>query len=280
MMPETLKIFLFFMMVFVIPILGALSILFFIFYTLDFLYRKYRLKQESIYFTSKKIKYLLIASIVLNSWNSYLIYMMWETSQESIAKTNNQEMRSRFYLTQDYQHDQFVFPKGTLVNIYNVYDDGRLDRHYTLYGLEKAKFPQPAKIAGAWASRLKMVAYYEIWLQLAHDQQLGPVYMRNAHGKYVVDPSRQTIACKQNQLAEYVVSDDYHAGSDFSDENWFMSEDETFDPTRWLFRGCTDSPSIFVEPAYPQKRKYNNDHSEYIPTFDHRRDHQIMVQFD
>lgn len=249
--------FLHFFLFLICPLLGVISCVIFIIFIIKILFEKVVKKTPIQRFLSKKMKHILIAFLILNTWNSCVIYIFWKTADTINTSIENKEKRRRFILPTDYVYDGFVFPKGTLINSNNVHDNGERYRYLTLTELEQARFPRPVKIAGVWANSIRISSDYVFLVQLAKDQEISPVYESDKKGEYTIDPSRPSLFCKKNQIAQYTVNSDYYPHSDYTEEDWHTLEDERFEPKLWLFKGCFSAPPIYVERPYPQTRLHD-----------------------
>ncbi len=238
-----------FFLLLICPLLGGILLYIFLGCFVGFISRKYKLKQKVVFFT-RSMKLLLFVVILMNSWSLYLSYSFYQIVQEIAQKDENKAKRSRFIFDQDFQFDQQLFPKGTLINLYNVHDAGEDFRPLSLYGLQAAQFPRPMYIAGVWVDAYKEESAFVQLLQLAQDQVIAPVYMNDHKGGWVLDSTRKNIRCQKGQVAEFRVGDQYYPDKDYSKENWYAEEVITFKPALWKFVGCTTAAPILLEPAY------------------------------
>ena len=257
-----------FILMFVFPLLGAISVFIWLTYGLAKLYQRYIGKNSQQAGTenttlksprSKKWIAFVIFTLIVNSWNIYLSYIFYNINQQIMTQEKNKDKRSRFILSQDFQHDQFLFPKGTLVNLYNVHDTGKNFEPLSLYGLKKAKFPTPVFMAGVWTDTIDLNSDFGILLQLSKDQQIAPLYKQDGKGGYVKDKQRYQVSCQQGQLAKFTVTDGYYPTPDYDKEDWYADQTPLFKPAQWLFVECESAPPIVLDPPYPQPKLNNDD---------------------
>lgn len=196
--------------------------------------------------------------IILNLWNFYALYIYKMIVAEVHHKAQNREKRSRFILPVDYKFDQFIFPKYSQINSYNIHDNGEDYRYLTLTGLDAAIFPYPVVIANVKAIAFRKESDHTFLLQLSEDQQISSVYeptSKNARFGRSMQKNQQR--CKKDQIAEFSPSDDYYPDTNYSDEHWITLENETFNPKKWIFKQCYTAPPIHLKAMYPLPLKYN-----------------------
>lgn len=248
-----------FILMFVFPLLGAISIFVWLIYGLSKLVQRNAARFSNHQPKSKKPRSkkwiaFLIFTLIVNSWNVYMSFRLYGIGQQIMTQEKNKDKRSRFILMQDFQHDQFLFPKGTLVNLYNVHDTGKNFEPLSLYGLKKAKFPTPVYIAGVWTDTIDLNSDFDILLQLSKDQQIAPLYKQDGKGGYVKDKQRYQVSCQQRQLAKFTVTDGYYPTPDYDKEDWYADQTPLFKPAQWLFVGCQSAASIVLDPPHPQPK--------------------------
>lgn len=251
--------FLQFFLLFICPILGVVSCIILIVLGLNYRIQKFINKVPHQRFLSLKVKCFLVCFAALNSWNIYLYIVSAQVSDEVSLSMENKEKRKRFILPVDYVYDGFVFPQGTLINAYNVHDDGERYRYLTLSGLEQARFQQPVYIAGIWANAIKVDSDHEFLIELSKDQDISPVYIPDGQGEFKIDSVHTSRHCKKDQIAQYTVNSGYYPDKDYTSEDWYTLEKERFDPKQWLFRGCFSAPPIYVDRPYPQTKLYDEE---------------------
>ena len=253
-----------FILLFIFPLLGAISIFAWLIYGLSKLVQRNAARSSNHQPKikkpcSKKWIAFVIFTLIVNSWNAYMGFRLYGIYQQIMTQEKNQDKRSRFILSRDFQYDQFLFPKGTLINLYNVHDSGKkFELPLSLYGLEKAKFPIPVFMAGVWTDTIDLNSDFNIFLQLSKDQQIAPLYKQDGKGGYVKDKQRYQVSCQQGQLAKFTVTDGYYPTPDYDKEDWYADQTPLFKPAQWLFVGCQSAPPIVLDPPYPQP-KLNND---------------------
>jgi hypothetical protein len=131
-------------------------------------------------------------------------------------RAHYRESRQRFVLPEDFRYGEQLFPKGTLINRYDAFDNGERQRPLGLRGLSAARFTQPVQIAGAWVSAIGNGE-----LELARDQRLGPVFhfdpdAQPGYGAWVVDPKRPYLECRKGDIASlHVPLIDYDIQAEF-----------------------------------------------------------------
>jgi hypothetical protein len=251
--------FLQFFLLYICPLLGVISCIILIVLVLNFLSQKLTKKASLKNYLSFKVKIFLVIFIILNVWNIYLFIISEEVGNQVSLAMESKEKRKRFILPVDYVYDGFVFPQGTLINVYNVHDDGSRYRYLTLSGLEQARFQQPVQIAGVWANAIKIDSDFNFLIEISQDQDIAPVYIPNDQGEYQIDSSHALIHCKKDQIAQYTVNSDYYPDKDYTLEDWYTLEEERFNPKQWLFRGCFSAPPIYVERPYPQTKLHDEE---------------------
>ena len=253
-----------FILLFIFPLLGAISIFIWLIYGLIKLDQRNAARSSNHQPKSKKPwskKWIafVIFTLIVNSWNAYMCFKLYGIYQQIMTQEKNKDKRSRFILSQDFQYDQFLFPKGTLINLHNSRDTGEASElPLSLYGLKKAEFPTPVFMAGVWTDAFEQSYAYRVRLQLSKDQQVIPVFKPDHSMGYVKETQPKQIQCRRGQFATFNLEDDYYPPHDFSNENWYKERAPVFKPDQWLLSGCVSEPKIILEPPYPQP-KLNND---------------------
>lgn len=156
--------------------------------------------------------------------------------------------RERFVLPQDFQYGELLIPAGSLINRNDPFDKGEQGKPLALHGLESVRFAQPVQVAGAWVSALQTTP---VRLELAQDQNLGPVYRFDSNSQgWVEHKLVPALACRKGQMAVFQVPP---IAYDVQAEVGKPAPDGAearFRPSEWLLRACENGPAIAVQPAY------------------------------
>ncbi len=191
-----------FILLFIFPLLGAISIFIWLIYGLNkLIQRKAALvsnhQPKSKKPRSKKWIAFVIFTLIVNSWNAYMCFKLYGIYQQSMTQEKNKDKRSRFILSQDFQYDQFLFPKGTLINLYNVHDTGKNFEPLSLYGLDKAKFPIPVYIAGVWTDTIDLNSDFDIFCSCLRISRLHLYISKMA--RVAMSKTNSVITCLANR---------------------------------------------------------------------------------
>lgn len=202
------------------------------------------------------LTFIFLLTLLFNSFNAYIIYAIAKMEYEDHKIKKHKDKRSRLVLSESVKIDEFTFPKGTLVNLHDVYDEGdEIGPPFNLSGLRRARFTHPVKIAGIWTHAYEYQRSYAIRLELSKDQIIGPI-VRNSL-QYASSPHEtrhgetSTVLCKQGQIARFKLPQDYYPDTRYSIENWNTRPDPVFKPSLWILEECQDNGPIVVDPAYP-----------------------------
>jgi hypothetical protein len=169
-------------------------------------------------FYKHKIIYsiLLILIFLCDLLFIYGFYSFQQSSADSKIKSKIKASREKFILKVDRPYGEFTMPKGTYIERYDPFDNGGKYRTFRLTGLRYAKFPNPTKIAGIWASSYSSIGR----LELSKDQLID--------GKL----------CKKNQVALFrVPSIEYDIVKEFGKERP-SGINARFKPSQWTFFEC------------------------------------------
>lgn len=256
-----------FLLVMLSPIIWAVSAFVALYILIKIIYQniKFGHPVKSQLSIKRKVFFSLFA--LLSAWMAYFLVNVDQMREQLNQKEKNQIKRSQFILAVDYKFDEFVFPRGSKINLNNVHDNGEQYRYLTLTGLEAVIFPRPVLIAG-----VKAIAFREasqsFLLQLSEDQQIAPVYQS------IYNPTQQIHEinvvkafefCQKGQMAEFIPIEDYYPEREYDEAGrWITLEDEKFAPSEWRFIGCFNAPAIYLRPMYPivtQRIEENQSHS-------------------
>jgi hypothetical protein len=175
-------------------------------------------KKIKTVFYKHKIIYTVLFIIVLLSDLLFLygVYSFQQASADNEIKRKHKVSREKFTLKIHRQYGEFTMPKGTYIERYDPFDNGDEYRAFRLTGLRYAKFPNPTKIAGLWASSYSSIGR----VQLSKDQLID--------GK----------VCKKDQVVLFKVpSIEYDIVKEFGKERP-IGIDARFKPSQWTFFEC------------------------------------------
>ena len=185
-------------------------------------------------------------------WGLVLGHELLLTKERIEQENHYRQQRQNFILPKDFQYGEQTFPKGTLINRYDPFDNGEPQRPLGLRGLSAARFPEPIRIAGAWVNAIDTHGE----LELARNQHLSPVYhfdpnVRPPYGDWVIDPSRPYLDCHTGDIVHYhapLIDYDIEAEFTTGAPDGVLAR---FRPSQWGFTECTsDQAPIEVMPAY------------------------------
>lgn len=186
-------------------------------------------------------------------WGLVLLLKMQQIVHQIELRTHYRQSREKFVLTQNFQYGELLIPQGSLINRYDGFDNGEPQRPLALRGLESVRFPHPVQVAGVWATAMET---RHPRLELAHDQQIGPVFhfdpqAKDSYGAWVKDPNQSHLACKQGEYAWFNVPlIDYDIQAEFGKPSP-DGPDARFRPSQWAVTHCeSDWGPIMVKPAY------------------------------
>ena len=182
---------------------------------------------------------LTVLAVAGDLWGLVMMYQIQRIEDRIAQKNHYRQSRQNFILPQDFQYGEQLFPKGSLINRYDPYDNGEPQRPLGLRGLRAARFPAPVQIAGAWVSAIDTHGE----LELASDQHLSPVFhfdpdTNKPYGAWVPDPTHPYLDCHAGDIAHY------HAPTiDYDVEAEFISgppdgAQARFRPSQWGFVEC------------------------------------------
>jgi hypothetical protein len=95
-----------------------------------------------------------ILALAGDLWGLVLARKLVQIEEAVTLRAHYRESRQRFVLPEDFRYGEQLFPKGTLINRYDAFDNGERQRPLGLRGLSAARFTQPVQIAGAWVSAI------------------------------------------------------------------------------------------------------------------------------
>jgi len=192
-----------------------------------------------------------ILALAGDLWGLVLARKLVQIEDAVTLRAHYRESRQRFVLPEDFRYGEQLFPKGTLINRYDAFDNGERQRPLGLRGLSAARFAQPVQIAGAWVN-----AIGNHTVELARDQRLGPVFhfdpdVDPGYGAWVVDPKRSYLECRKGDIASLHVP---LIGYDIQAEFLVGAPDgpeARYRPSQWGYIDCqAGKPAIEVQPAY------------------------------
>lgn len=202
---------------------------------------------------SKKFIIFSVFVILCDTWFGYTLYLEYQIRNEIEQQEYYRSLRKNFVLIQNFQYGDLVLPAGSLINRYDPHDNGEPERKLEMRGLYSVRFPQPVLVAGVWANALEA---FPGRIELAKDQNIGPVFAYEYGKGWIVDTTVSSISCKKGQVAAFEVpSIDYDIQAEF-----VRGEPDgpaaRFKPDQWQFLRCEDTGPIDVPPPAPRKAAY------------------------
>ena len=189
--------------------------------------------------------------LLVTVWVGVLVYKLIQFKLEFDVEKWQRGSRAQFVLQRDFQYGEFKVPKGTLVNRYDVFDNGEPQRPLGLRGLDALQFPLPVQLAGLWTDAMETSPGR---MRLTADQRISPVYHSDPEsGDWVVDHSRPFIDCKAGENAWFHAPlIDYDIQAEF-----LVGEPDgaaaRFKPSQWQFTHCeSDWVPMEIKPAFAE----------------------------
>ena len=189
--------------------------------------------------------------LLVTLWVGVLVFKLIQFKLEIDVEKWQRGSRAQFVLQRDFQYGEFTVPKGTLVNRYDVFDNGDPQRPLGLRGLEALQFPAPVQLAGLWVDALQTSPGR---MRLSADQRISPVYHSDPEsGDWVINPSRPFIDCKAGGNAWFHTPFiDYDIEAEFliGEPDGVLAR---FKPSQWLFTDCGSNwTPMEIKPAFAE----------------------------
>lgn len=197
---------------------------------------------------------LAVLAAAGNLWGVVLLYEFDLADKQFALQQHYRESRRNFVLPQAFQHGELLVPQGSLVNLYDPFDNGEAQRPLSLRGLDTVQFPTPIQVAGVWTTVLDASSGY---IQLDRDQRIGPaVYFdgkaNDGYGDWVPEPKRPYLECKKGQIAKFKVPlIDYDIVAEFGHPEPDGPQ-ARFRPSQWRVMSCESDRPIEIKPPYNQ----------------------------